>query len=66
MDIKIKELTKIYGAGSRTVTPLCGLTLEIKKGERVAMIGRSGSGKTTLLHHLCGLERAGCPPRADL
>lgn len=58
MDIKIKELTKIYKTGSRTVTALCGVTLEIKKGERVAIVGRSGSGKTTLLHHLCGLERA--------
>ena len=58
MDIQIKGLTKIYGTGSRSVTALDGVTLEVKSGERVAIVGRSGSGKTTLLNHLAGLERA--------
>ena len=57
MEIKIRELTKIYRTGERTVTALGGITLTLQDGETVAIVGRSGSGKTTLLNHLCGLDR---------
>lgn len=44
-----------YGAGSARVTALDAVTMEVRHGEFLALIGASGSGKTTLLHVLGGL-----------
>ncbi len=48
-DIRIEALTKHYERGGEVIRALDGVTLEIGKGEFVAVVGRSGSGKTTLL-----------------
>ncbi len=58
MDIlHTKNLRKIYGAGENQVKALDGITLSIKQGEFVSIVGTSGSGKSTLLHMLGGLDR---------
>ncbi|WP_277811002.1 ABC transporter ATP-binding protein [Chromohalobacter canadensis] len=50
-------LTRIYREGPQDVTVLDALELEVRAGERVAVVGSSGSGKTTLLNLLGGLDR---------
>ncbi|OBY09418.1 ABC transporter ATP-binding protein [Clostridium paraputrificum] len=50
-------LKKYFGSGEKLVKAADNISLEIKKGEFVAIIGSSGSGKITLLHILGGLTR---------
>ncbi len=48
--IAIQNMTKVYGAGDAEVRALDGVSLEVVKGEWVAITGPSGSGKSTLMH----------------
>ena len=51
------NLKKYYGTGEREVRALDGISLEVERGELLAVVGSSGSGKSTLLHMLGGLDR---------
>jgi putative ABC transport system ATP-binding protein len=48
-DVRLVDLTKHYKQGAEVIRALDGVTLDISKGEFVAVVGRSGSGKTTML-----------------
>jgi putative ABC transport system ATP-binding protein len=50
--IKVKNLKKIYDMGTLKVKALDGVSMDIKKGEFVALMGFSGSGKSTFLHQV--------------
>ena len=50
--IRVNDLQKTYGQGLTATRALKGITLDVKLGEFVAIMGRSGSGKSTLLHIL--------------
>src|SRR5256712_2351385 len=48
-NVRLVELTKYYKRGSEVIKAVDGVTLDIDKGEFIAVVGRSGSGKTTML-----------------
>lgn len=54
--LQCRQLGKSYEEGPQTVQVLKGVELELKPGERAAIVGTSGSGKTTLLNLLGGLD----------
>ena len=56
--LSAKNLTKIYGQEPSQTIALDGVSINIKKGEFVAIVGPSGSGKSTLMHILGCLDKA--------
>jgi len=55
--LSVKNLHKSFVEGGEEIRVLQGLDLELKAGERLAVIGESGVGKSTLLHVLGTLDR---------
>ena len=53
--LKLKGVTKSYGAGAAATRVLGGIDLEVAEGEFIAIVGFSGSGKTTLINTIAGL-----------
>jgi len=55
--VRLTEVHKVYRTGEMEVPAVRGLSLEIKRGEFVALMGASGSGKSTLMNILGCLDR---------
>ena len=55
--LSIDGLEKRYGRGDDAVAALCGVSLEVERGQLFTLVGPSGCGKTTTLRCVSGLER---------
>jgi putative ABC transport system ATP-binding protein len=55
--VSASDVTRRYGEGDTAVDALRGVSIDVKVGELVAVMGPSGSGKSTLMHILAGLDK---------
>ena len=56
--VMVDNLHKIYGSGEAKTNALNGISMSVKEGEFVAIVGTSGSGKSTLLHIIGGIDNS--------
>ncbi len=56
--VKLQTVTKSYGKGDQTISPLKNVDLMVNKGEFFVLLGPSGSGKSTLLNLVAGIDEA--------
>jgi putative ABC transport system ATP-binding protein len=55
--VQARDLQRQYGEGETAVHALRGVSLDVARGNLVAVMGPSGSGKSTLMHVLAGLDK---------
>src|SRR5438552_19018303 len=55
--VQIENVTKVYKRDEFKVPVLNGITVEVGRGDFLALMGPSGSGKTTLLNLIAGIDR---------
>ena len=55
--VVVENVSKQFRQGDRAVKALAGVSLEVARGQFLAVMGASGSGKSTLLHLMAGLTR---------
>jgi putative ABC transport system ATP-binding protein len=55
--LRAVDLARTYGSGDTRFDALKGVSLDVRRGESLAIVGRSGSGKSTLMHLLALLDR---------
>jgi NitT/TauT family transport system ATP-binding protein len=56
--VRLQDVTSVYGHGPGATTALDGLSLDVRPGEFVCLVGASGCGKSTLLSIVSGLQAA--------